>query len=135
MAQYGLGNFLYELEVSGGAANFSFFDQEDATNHAEVSVPAKDFPEGIADATSRQVADYAFSLCAKDLNDKRDKRIRKQASDALAAKQDEDARAREAAADFLNNANDVVVEPHKVEDDGTKVYNTAPRKEEGDKKK
>jgi hypothetical protein len=43
----------------------------------------------------------------KVLNDKRDKRLHKEASEGLTAKQEEDARAREAAADFHNNSQDL----------------------------
>jgi hypothetical protein len=107
MAQFGLGNFVYELEVSDGKANFKFRDPEDATNTAEVSVSQEDFPEGITQADSRQVADLAFAQCSKVLNDKRDARTRKEAADALQAKHDEDARQREESADFLNNAQDL----------------------------
>jgi hypothetical protein len=107
MAEYGLGNFVYELEVSDGNANFKFRDPEDASNTAEVSVHQSDFPEGINQADSRQVADLAFAQCQKVLNDKRDKRLHKEASEGLTAKQEEDARAREAAADFHNNSQDL----------------------------
>jgi hypothetical protein len=134
MAEYGLGNFKYELEVKDGSSKFKFYDPEDASNTAEVSVSQKEFPEGVTQPDSRQVADLAYAQCAKVLNDKRDARLRKEAADALKAKQDEDARSREAAADFLNNSKDVEVEPAKVESDGTKVYNT-PSDKNTDKKK
>lgn len=124
MAQYGLGNFVYELEVSNGNANFKFYDPEDAANTAEVAVSQKDFPEGITQPDSRQVADIAYAQCSKVLNDKRDARLKKQNTAEFNARQDEDARSREAQADFLNNANDASVQPAKTEDDGTKVYNT-----------
>jgi creatinine amidohydrolase/Fe(II)-dependent formamide hydrolase-like protein len=107
MAEYGLGNFVYELEVSDGSANFKFRDPDDASNTAEVSVHQSDFPEGINQADSRQVADLAFAQCSKVLNDKRDKRLHAEASEDLAAKQKEDARAREAAADFHNNSQEL----------------------------
>jgi hypothetical protein len=131
MPQYGLGNFVYELEVKDNAAHFKFSDPEDASNTAEVSVSQKDFPEGITTADSRQVADMAYAQCQKILNDKRDARFKKQATDALEAKTAEDARAREAAHDFLNNAQDVATEPHHVEEDGTRVYNVEPQDEGG----
>lgn len=107
MAQFGLGNFVYELEVSDGKANFSFRDPEDANNTAQVSVSQSDFPEGITQADSRQVADLAFAQCSKVLNDKRDARIRKQEADALENKHAEDARQREEAADFNNNSQEL----------------------------
>lgn len=103
----GLGNFLYELEVKDGSANFHFYDPEDAGNTADVSVSKDDFPEGINQPDSRQVADLAFAQCSKVLNDKRDARIRKQAAADLEAKHDEDARQREEAADFLNNSQEL----------------------------
>jgi hypothetical protein len=107
MAQFGLGNFIYELEVSDGKANFNFRDPEDANNTAQVSVSQKDFPEGIPQADSRQVAELAFAQCSKVLNDKRDARIRKEAADALEKKHAEDARQREEAADFHNNSQEL----------------------------
>lgn len=107
MAQYGLGNFLYELEVNDGKSKFHFFDPEDADNTADVEVAKKDFPDGINDPDSRQVAELAFSQCSKLLNDARDDRIRRQAANDLSAKHAEDARAREAAADFHNNSQEL----------------------------
>jgi hypothetical protein len=136
MAQtYGLGNFLYTLDVADGNANFKFWDTDDASNTAEVSVAQKDFPEGIKDADSRQVADLAFEQCQKVLNDKRDARLKKETTDALAEKQKEDARVREEAADVLANGQDVAVAPAHIEKDGTKVYNTAPPEDQDTKKK
>lgn len=137
MAQFGLGNFLYEIEVTDGGAKFHFFDNDDASNTADVTVAAKDFPEG-APATSRQVADLAFSQCSKVLNDKRSTRLRKEEAEATDARLTEESRVREAGEDFHNNAQDVAVEPVKVEDDGTKVYNTGTpdaKSDGSDKKK
>lgn len=104
---YGLGNFVYELEVSDGSANFHFYDPEDASNTADVSVSASDFPEGITQPDSRQVADLAFAQCQSLLNGKRDERIRETSASELEAKHDEDARAREAAQDFHNNSQEL----------------------------
>ncbi len=125
MAHYGLGNFEYDLTVEGNNAKFKFFDPEDVTNTADVSLGEKDFPEGITAPDSRQVADVAYAQCQKVLNDKRDARIAKNEKEDLADRQAEEQRTREAAADFLNNAQDGAVAPAKVESDGTKVYNTA----------
>lgn len=133
MAQHGLGNFVYELTVKDGVANFHFVDPDDSNNTADVSVNAKDFPEG-APADSRQVADHAYAQCAKVLNDKRDARIKKEAAKELDDRLSEEARSREAADDFLANSQHVAVEPAKEESDGTKVYNTADKGGE-DKKK
>lgn len=133
MARFGLGNFLYEIEVKDGTANFSFFDPDDASNTAQASVAQKDFPEGITQPDSRQVADLAFSKVSKEMNEKRDDRIRKEHDEAFEKKNEEDARARDAAADILNNGKDVQTEPTKVEDDGTRVYNSgeaAPSEED-----
>lgn len=107
MAQYGLGNFLYELTVDDGKSKFHFFDPEDADNTADVEVAKKDFPDGISDPDSRQVAELAFSQCSKLLNDSRDDRIRRTAASELSAKHAADARAREAAADFNNNSQEL----------------------------
>lgn len=137
MAQaYGLGNFLYELEIADGNANFKFWDADDASNTAEVSVAQKDFPEGVKDADSRQVADLAFTQCQKVLNDKRDARIKKEVADEVTAKQEEDKRVREEAAYVLANGKDVEVAPALIEKDGTRVYNVStPSDNEDDKKK
>jgi hypothetical protein len=135
MAQaYGLGNFLYEIDIADGSANFKFWDADDASNTAEVSVAQKDFPEGVKDADSRQVADLAFSQCQKVLNDKRDARMKKEAADEITAKQEEDKRVREEAADVLANGQDVAVAPAHIEKDGTKVYNTAEPSDDTKKK-
>lgn len=133
--QYGLGNFLYEIEISDGNANFKFWDSDDASNTAEVSVAQKDFPEGVKDADSRQVADLAFSQCQQVLNDKRDARVKKEQADDLAEKQKEDKRVREEAADVLANGQDVAVAPAHIEKDGTRVYNTAEPSDDQDNKK
>ena len=137
MAQaYGLGNFLYEVDIADGNANFKFWDADDASNTAEVSVAQKDFPEGVKDADSRQVADLAFTQCQKVLNDKRDARIKKEVADEVTAKQEEDKRVREEAAYVLANGKDVEVAPAQIEKDGTRVYNTAsPDENAGDTKK
>lgn len=136
MAQiYGLGNFLYEIEVTDGKANFKFWDQEDASNTAEVSVAKADFPEGIVDADSRQVAEIAFDQCQRVLNEKRDARHKKEAADSLADKTKEEARVRQVSQDYLNSTEDTVVKPHHVERDGTKVYNTETPSDDDNKKK
>jgi hypothetical protein len=132
--QYGLGNFLYEIEIADGKANFKFWDADDSSNTAEVTIAKADFPDN-APADSRQVADLAFSECQQVLNDKRDARLKKQANDDLAEKQKEDKRVREEAADVLANGQDVAVAPAHVEKDGTKVYNTAPPEDQDNKKK
>lgn len=125
MAQaYGLGNFLYELDIADGNANFKFWDADDANNTAEVTVSQKDFPEGVKDADSRQVADLAYSQCQQVLNDKRDARIKKEINDEVTAKQKEDKRVRDEAETFLSSTADVAVKPDHIERDGTKVYNT-----------
>lgn len=137
MAQtYGLGNFLYTIDVADGNANFKFWDQDDASNTAEVSVSQADFPEGIQDADSRQVADIAYDQCQRVLNEKRDARLKKEAADALSEKTKEDARVRQISQDHLNSAKDVEVAPAQIEKDGTRVYNTAkPDDNAGDTKK
>lgn len=140
MAQtYGLGNFLYTIDVADGNANFKFWDQEDASNTAEVSVSQKDFPAGITDADSRQVADLAFDQCQKVLNEKRDARVKKQATDELAEKQKEDARVREVSAEILANGQDPAVAPAEIQKDKdgneVRVYNTATPSDDNNKKK
>lgn len=123
MPTFGLGEFLYELTVSDNEAQFNFWDREDATNTADVSIATKDFPEGITDPTARQVADLAFGQCSKVLNQKRDARLKKEAADAFSASQDLAAKNREAAADHFATTEDVVTAPALVLKDGTKVYN------------
>lgn len=132
--QYGLGNFLYEIDIADGKANFKFWDAEDPSNTADVSVAQADFPDN-APADSRQVADLAFDQCQKVLNEKRDARIKKETTDALTAKQKEDARVREEANEILANGQGVEVAPAHVERDGTKVYNTATPEDQDNKKK
>lgn len=135
MAQtYGLGNFIYEIDIVDGKANFKFWDAADASNTAEVSIAKADFPDG-APADSRQVADLAYSECQKVLNDKRDTRLKQEAADELEAKQAEDKRVREEANDFLANSQDVEVAPAHIEKDGTRVYNTAKPSDNDNKKK
>lgn len=127
MPSFGLGNFMYDMHVDGNAAKFKFYDPEDVTNTAETSVSSKEIPEDSKwDVDGREVSEIAYSKVAKELNDKRDKRIREEQIKALDDRQTEDARAREAAVDFQANAQDTVVQPIKTEKDGTKVYNAAP---------
>lgn len=122
MARYGLGNFVYDIEVREGKAVFNFHDPEDPENYAVVEVAKSEFPEGIAQADSRQVADLAYASCSKVLNDKRDKRLAKESAAAVKAQQKEDARQREEANDFLNNSNELAnteetgSQPEPVED-------------------
>lgn len=132
--QYGLGNFVYEIDIKDGKANFTFRDPEDASNTADVSVAQADFPEGVS-ADDRRVADLAYDQCQRVLNDKRDARIKKESADAAKAATDADAKARQDAQDFLSSAEHVAVAPHHVEDDGTTVYNTAPPETQTDDKK
>lgn len=125
MAQYGLDNFLYDLEVKDGNASFHFVDPNDASNTADVTISQKDFPEGAPGADDRRVADLAYSQVSKKLNDARDGRVAKDEADAAASKAEEDKRSREAAQDFFDKSQDVAVAPAKVDKDGTSVYNTA----------
>lgn len=125
MAEYGLGNFKYEFTAENGQAKFKFYDEQDASNTAETAVSSKDFPEGITQPDSRQVADIAYLQVSKQLNDKRDARLEREANEATASKLKADRQAREAADDHFAHSNDVSVAPAKVEEDGTRVYNTA----------
>lgn len=127
---YGLGNFLYDLEVKDGKALFHFYDPDDAANTAEVEVAKSDFPEGITKADSRQVADLAYAQCSKVLNDKRDARIRKEEADQLATKQAEDQRQREEAEDFFNSTEELANttptggDPEKSEDKAAPAHDS-----------
>lgn len=135
MAQaYGLGNFLYEIEVADGKANFKFWDADDASNTAEVSVSQADFPEGIKDADSRQVAEIAFDQCQRVLNEKRNARIKKESTDAIKKSVDEAEARDQASQDYLSSTEEVAVKPAHVEKDGTKVYNTAKPSDDNKKK-
>lgn len=135
MAQYGLGNFLYEFSVDGKSANFKFWDPEDVTNTAEVAVTEKDFPEGVTDADSRQVAEVAYNQCSKTLNDKRDERKKREATEAFEKDTAEKASAREAAADHFAHSQDVSTAPATTETDDqgrvTNVYNTENNDDSG----
>jgi regulator of protease activity HflC (stomatin/prohibitin superfamily) len=132
--QYGLGNFIYEIDVKDGKANFTFRDPEDASNTADVTIAEADFPEGVV-ADDRRVADLAFDQCQRLLNEKRDARIKKEAADATAEAIANDTAARQNAQDFLSSAQHVAVVPHHVEEDGTTVYNSAPPADSTDDKK
>lgn len=105
MPTFGLGNFLYDVSYADGHAIFKFYDPEDTSNTAEVSLGEKDFDGFRPD--SRQVADKAYAQAAKGLNKARNDRLAKQAADALTAKQEEEQRVSEASAAFLNNAQDL----------------------------
>lgn len=117
MPSYGLGNYQYDLTVESGNAKFKFWDSEDSSNTAEVSVSQGDFPDGVTQADSRQVADLAYAKCEKSLNETRDKRLQKQHADADAKSIAEDKRAREATNSFLANASENSPKPDKVEKD------------------
>jgi len=124
MATFGLGNFMYDVTVDGKGASFKFYDAQDATNTAEVSISADEIKElGKVDADGREVSELAYARVSKELNDKRDKRVREEQIKELDDRQAEDARAREAAVDFAENSNDVAVQPAREEEDGTRVYN------------
>lgn len=107
MATYGLGNFKYDLEVTGKTAKFHFYDPEDVSNTADVSLDEKDMPAGVSTPDDRQVAEIAFAQCQKLLNDKRDARYIKNRTEDLKVQDDETKRSREAANDFLANAQDL----------------------------
>jgi hypothetical protein len=84
MAQ-GIDNFLYEINTDGSVANFKFWDADDVTNVAEVAVSAKEFPEGVTQADSREVVDYAYGLVGSEMNKKRADRAVKLAHEAAEA--------------------------------------------------
>lgn len=123
MAVFGLGNFHYEISYDGKVASYKFFDPEDETNAAETTVASKDI---VGAPDSRDTAEVAYAQCAQLLNDKRDKRLAKAASDADAEKVKKESEAREREAQFQRDFQDVQTAPAKVEKDGTRVYNVAP---------
>jgi hypothetical protein len=127
MPSYALGGYFYDVNVSGGSAHFKFYDTDDTNNTAAVTVAEKDFPKGVTDPTSRQVADAALLQVKKQLDDTRDERLRKEADDRHKAAADENARQRDAADELHANSQDVATQPAKVESDGTHVYNTDPQ--------
>lgn len=128
MPYFGLGQFVYDQTVEGESSKFRFYDPQDASNTATATVSAKEvkdkYGDRKVDVDGREVSELAYSKVAKELNDKRDKRIREEQVKALDDQQASDARAREAAVDFIANAQDATVEPVKEEKDGTRVYNT-----------
>jgi hypothetical protein len=65
----GIGGYQYDLNVENKTANFKFWDPEDTSNTAEVSIPEKDFPDTAVGADERSVADLAYSMCSKSLNE------------------------------------------------------------------
>lgn len=106
MATYGLGKFMYDIIVEDKQAKFSFYDPEDATNTAEVTLTEKDFPEGVTAPDTREVAEAAFAQCQKLLNEKRDARVRRERTTELDEQLDQDKHDRETAADFLASSGD-----------------------------
>jgi hypothetical protein len=129
MAQYGLGNFTYTLEVKDGSATFHFLDPEDANNTADVTINQKDFPAEAPGADDRRVADIAYGLISEEMNATRDARVAKEKKDDIAATQQREKNERAAAQDFFDNSQDVATAPAKVEKDGTTVYNVADPKD------
>lgn len=106
MATSGLGNYKYDLTVDGGS-KFHWYDPEDASNTADVTIAQKDYPEGVTDGDARQIADIAYALVAKQLDDKRDARVKREAADQLNKQLDDEATKREATADFLSNSTEL----------------------------
>lgn len=107
MAEYGLGNFIYEVTFDGKTANFKFRDPDDVSNVADASLSESDFPEGITQPDSRQVADVAYTLVAKQLNDKRDARLKQETLDATETQLNHEAKQREIANDFFDKSEDL----------------------------
>lgn len=139
MAEYGLGNFIYEITFDGKAANFAFRDPEDVTNVAEASVSRDEFPEGINQPDSRQVADIAYTLVSKELNDKRDERLKQEAIDATETQLDKEAHEREVANDFhdkseeLGNHEPTGTVPDPVEDKAAPAHTPTDRQNDEQK--
>lgn len=99
----GLDGFLYDFVVDGKTTNFHFWDPEDATNTADVSISDKEVD---GSSGSRETAEYAYAQVVKGLSEKRDARLAKGAADFQAKKQADEAQVRETATDFLNNGKD-----------------------------
>lgn len=132
----GLDNFLYDLTIDGKTANFHFWDPDDSTNVADISVSDKEYngnPEG------REAAEYAYSLVNKQLNDKRIERL-KAADVALLSEQQDSVKADKAAvAEHLSAAQDNVTSPLGTEkrEDGVvqNVYSSTVTEKSDAKKK
>jgi len=103
MPRHGIAGYLYELEIVDGKAYFHFVDPEDASNTADVTIAPEDFPKGTVDADSRPVADMAYLQVAKQLNDKRDERLKAAAAASFAADQSAKAQARDAAQEYMSS--------------------------------
>lgn len=125
MAKYGLDNFEYEFVMEGGGGKHKFFDPADPTNTAEATVTPKDFPEGVKDADSREIAEIAYSKVSEQMNKKRTERRKKERTDELHSSLDRDERERAAQVDSIRNSQENSVKPVKEEKDGTRVFNTA----------
>lgn len=134
---FGLGNFLYEVSFDGKTANFNFWDPEDTSNTAQVSVPQKDIPAGQS-ADSRDVAEHAYNQVSKDLNGKRDSRLIKEREETVTTQQTAEARARAETEDYLKSAQENVTEPAAIETDENgneiRIYNAAPPSDKKAKK-
>lgn len=126
MPTFGIGGYHFEYEVGNNAVTFKFWDPEDPNNTAEVTVDKKDFPKGINSPEERAVADLAFRMAAKALNEKRDARVKKETNAATNADIEEKARIRDAGQDFLANAKQVETEPDFTTKDGTNVFTAGP---------
>lgn len=140
MPTFGVDNFLGELSLDGSTANFHFTDPDDVTNTADVNVSPKEFPEGVLDASSREVSDYAYSLVSKQLNDKRSERLKAVTVKQAAEEQDRLKAERAVTAEHLSTVQDNVTPratTEKREDGVTQnVYNTAePSTDKSDDKK
>lgn len=126
MAQ-GLDGFLYDVSADGKTSNYHFWDPDDATNVADVSVSASDLGDN---TDARSSAEFAYAKVVKQLTDARSKRLAGAEANRVAAVNEEAKRVRDAQTDFLNNAQEQEIKPVGTEkrDDGVtqNVYNANP---------
>lgn len=120
---YGLGNYIYDIDLTEDGATFTFSDPDDPANSATATVKA-DAVEGSPD--SREAAEIAFAQVQSGLDDKRLDRIQKEEEKALKDSHDREKREAAAREEFFGSIEDVKVQPHHVEKDGTVVYTDEP---------
>jgi hypothetical protein len=139
MATFGVDNFLGEVSFDGSVANFHFTDPDDVKNVQDVSVSAKEFPEGVVSADSREVSDYAYSLVAEKMNAVRSERIKAAEVKLVTDEQDHKKVEASISAQHLATAQDNKTPSSGTEtrEDGVRqtVYNVGPAVKSEEKKK
>lgn len=130
----GLDNFLHEVKVDGKTSNYHFWDPEDSTNTADVSVSDKEYD---GNPGTREAEEYAYSLVSKQLNDKRIERHKAVETELVKKDQDAVKADKAAVAQHLSEAQNNTTAPLTTEkrDDGTVQNVYSSTKASADEKK